>query len=112
MLPIGTAAAPTQVTYRVAEDTTQNYHVEGLPFGTRGGLAIEHTFPSDGKYTFKVFSVNLGNMGNFRPFGEIRGEQLLVYVDGERVRRWTGTRRSAWTAASTRKARASSRRST
>ena len=27
-------------------DTTQNYHVEGLPFGTRGGLAIEHTFPS------------------------------------------------------------------
>ena len=73
------------MTYRVAEDTTQNYHVEGLPFGTRGGLAIDHTFPSDGEYTFKVFSVNLGNMGNFRPFGEIRGEQLLVYVDGKRV---------------------------
>ncbi len=82
---VGTAAPPTQVTYRVAEDTTQNYQVEGLPFGTRGGLAIDHTFPSDGKYTFKVFSVNLGNMGNFRPFGEIRGEQVLVYVDGERV---------------------------
>jgi hypothetical protein len=82
---VGTAAAPTQVTYRVAEDTTQNYHVEGLPFGTRGGLAIDHTFPSDGTYTFKVFSVNLGNMGNFRPFGEVRGEQLLIYVDGERV---------------------------
>jgi hypothetical protein len=82
---VGTAAAPTQVTYRVAEDTTQNYQVDGLPFGTRGGLAIDHTFPSDGKYTFKVFSVNLGNMGNFRPFGEIRGEQLLVYVDGERI---------------------------
>ena len=73
------------MTYRVAEDTTQNYHVEGLPFGTRGGLEIEHTFPSDGKYTFKVFSVNLGNMGNFRPFGEIKGEQLLVYVDDKRV---------------------------
>ena len=84
-LAIGTAAAPTQVTYRVAEDTTQNYPVEGLPFGTRGGLAIDHTFPSDGKYTVKVFSVNLGNMGNFRPFGEIRGEQLLVYADGKRV---------------------------
>jgi hypothetical protein len=84
-LAVGSAAAPTQVTYRVAEDTTQNYQVEGLPFGTRGGIAIDHTFPSDGKYTFKVFSVNLGNMGNFRPFGEIRGEQLLVYVDGERV---------------------------
>lgn len=82
---VGTATAPTQVTYRVAEDTTQNYHVEGLPFGTRGGLAIDYTFPADGTYTFKVFSVNLGNMGNFRPFGEIRGEQLLMYVDGERV---------------------------
>jgi hypothetical protein len=84
-LAIGTATAPTQVTYRVAEDTTQNYRVEGLPFGTRGGLEVEHTFPSDGKYTFKVFSVNLGNMGNFRPFGEVRGEQLLAYVDDVRV---------------------------
>jgi hypothetical protein len=82
---MGTATSPTQVTYRVAEDTTQNYHVEGLPFGTRGGLEIEHTFPADGEYTLKVFSVNLGNMGNFRPFGEIRGEQLLVYLDGQRV---------------------------
>lgn len=82
---VGTATAPTQVMYRVAEDTTQNYHVDGLPFGTRGGLAINHTFPSDGTYTFKVFSVNLGNMGNFRPFGEIRGEQLLVYLDDRRI---------------------------
>ena len=82
---LGTATATTQATYRVADDTTQNYHVEGLPFGTRGGLAVEHTFPADGTYTFKVFAVNLGNMGNFRPFGEIRGEQLLVYVDGRRI---------------------------
>jgi Protein of unknown function (DUF1592)/Protein of unknown function (DUF1588)/Protein of unknown function (DUF1587)/Protein of unknown function (DUF1585)/Protein of unknown function (DUF1595) len=82
---LGTATATTQATYRVADDTTQNYHVDGLPFGTRGGLTVEHTFPADGTYTFKVFAVNLGNMGNFRPFGEIRGEQLLVYVDGRRV---------------------------
>jgi hypothetical protein len=84
-LALGTGTAPTQVTYRIAEDATQNYHVEGLPFGTRGGLAIDHVFPADGKYTFKVFAVNLGNMGNFRPFGEVRGEQLLIYVDGARV---------------------------
>ena len=82
---IGDGTSPTQVSYRVAEDTTQNYHVDGLPFGTRGGLKIEHTFPADGSYTFKVFSVNLGNMGNFRPFGEIKGEQLLVYLDDQRV---------------------------
>jgi hypothetical protein len=82
---IGTETTPTQVTYAVAADATQDYHVEGLPFGTRGGLLIRHEFPADGTYTFKVFSVNLGNMGNFRPFGEIRGEQLLVYVDDKRV---------------------------
>ncbi len=84
-LAVGAPAAPTQVTYRIPEDTTQNYHVDGLPLGTRGGLHVENTFPSDGNYTVKVFSVNLGNMGNFRPFGEVRGEQLLIYVDGKRV---------------------------
>jgi len=82
---LGTATTTTQANYRVADDTTQNYQVEGLPFGTRGGLAADHTFPADGNYTFKVFAVTLGNMGNFRPFGEVRGEQLLVYVDGRRI---------------------------
>jgi hypothetical protein len=82
---LGTATATTQANYRLADDTSQNDHVEGLPFGTRGGLSVAHTFPADGTYTFKVFAVTLGNMGNFRPFGEIRGEQLLVYVDGRRI---------------------------
>jgi hypothetical protein len=84
-IAMGMATTPAQVTYRVAEDTTQNYHVAGLPFGTRGGLKIDHTFPADGDYTLKVFSVNLGNMGNFRPFGEVRGEQLLFFIDGRKV---------------------------
>jgi hypothetical protein len=82
---LGDVTQPTQVTFRVPADTTQNYHVEGLPFGTRGGLLIDHYFPVDGRYAIKVYSVNLGNMGNFRPFGEVRGEQLEVLVDGKRV---------------------------
>ncbi|HEY7671214.1 MAG TPA: DUF1592 domain-containing protein [Gammaproteobacteria bacterium] len=84
-LAIGDVNTPTQTMYRVAEDTTQNYQVEGLPFGTRGGILIDHYFPTDGAYNIKIFSVNLGNMGNFRPFGEVRGEQLEVLLDGERV---------------------------
>jgi uncharacterized protein DUF1592/uncharacterized protein DUF1588/uncharacterized protein DUF1585/uncharacterized protein DUF1587/uncharacterized protein DUF1595/cbb3-type cytochrome c oxidase subunit III len=84
-LALGAVDTPSQTLYRVAEDATQNYHVEGLPFGTRGGLVVEHEFPTDAEYLFKVFSVNLGNMGNFRPFGEIRGEKLEILVDGERV---------------------------
>ena len=84
-LALGRVEAPTQAMYRVAADATQNYHVEGLPFGTRGGLAVEHTFPVDAEYNIKVYSVNLGNMGNFRPFGEVRGEQLEIVLDGARV---------------------------
>jgi len=84
-LAVGIVDQPTQTVYRVAEDTTQNYHVEGLPFGTRGGTLIEHYFPADGEYNIKIFAVTLGNMGNFRPFGEVRGEQLEVLLDGERL---------------------------
>jgi hypothetical protein len=84
-LALGQVEAPSQAMYRVATDATQNYHVEGLPFGTRGGLVVEHEFPADAEYNIKVYSVNLGNMGNFRPFGEIRGEKLEVLIDGARV---------------------------
>jgi hypothetical protein len=84
-LALGRVEAPTQALYRVAADATQNYHVEGLPFGTRGGTLVEHVFPVDAEYNIKVYSVNLGNMGNFRPFGEMRGEQLEVLLDGARV---------------------------
>ena len=31
--------------FDVPADTAQNYHVEGLPFGTRGGILIKHQFP-------------------------------------------------------------------
>src|SRR5262249_21098867 len=82
---LGMVSEPTQAMYRVATDETQNYHVEGLPFATRGGLVVEHEFPEDATYNLKIYSVNLGNMGNFRPFGEIRGEKLEVLIDGERV---------------------------
>ena len=84
-LVVGSETTPSQTLYRLPEDLNQNYHVEGLPFGTRGGTLIEHFFPADGEYTIRVFAVTLGNMGNFRPFGEVRGEQLEVLLDGERV---------------------------
>ena len=34
-------------------DYTQDYHVEGLPYGTRGGTEFEHNFPVDGEYEFR-----------------------------------------------------------
>ena len=84
-LAVGSAAEPTQTLYRLAEDVNQNYHVEGLPFGTRGGTLVEHFFPADGEYIVRIFAVTLGNMGNFRPFGEVRGEQIEVLLDSERI---------------------------
>jgi hypothetical protein len=84
-LAVGTAVAPTQTVYRVPEDATQDYHVEGLPFGTRGGLQVRHQFPSNGEYALKVIPVNKGNMGSNTAFGEVRGEKLEVLLDGARV---------------------------
>jgi hypothetical protein len=49
-LAIGEPTTPSLQVYRTPEDTSQDYHIEGLPFGTRGGMLIEHVFPSDGEY--------------------------------------------------------------
>jgi hypothetical protein len=32
----------------------QHNHVEGLPFGTRGGFGVDHIFPADGEYELNV----------------------------------------------------------
>ncbi|HLQ78961.1 MAG TPA: DUF1587 domain-containing protein, partial [Terriglobia bacterium] len=82
-LAIGDATSPKQAVFDVPADTAQNFQIEGLPFGTRGGILIKYVFPSDGEYTFKVKGVT----GYFTAvLGGIKGEQLEVMVDGERVR--------------------------
>src|SRR5580700_3174817 len=35
-LAVGDVSEPSLATYRVPSDTSQDYHIEGLPFGTRG----------------------------------------------------------------------------
>ena len=56
-LAIGDVSAPTQAVFEVPADTAQNFHIEGLPFGTRGGILIKYQFPADGEYSFKVKGV-------------------------------------------------------
>jgi hypothetical protein len=84
-LAIGNVNAPAQTVYNVPVDTTQNYHVEGLPFGTRGGTIIHHEFPVDGEYAMRIYTVKRGNMGGSGAFGGICGEKLEVSLDGERI---------------------------
>jgi Protein of unknown function (DUF1592)/Protein of unknown function (DUF1588)/Protein of unknown function (DUF1585)/Protein of unknown function (DUF1587)/Protein of unknown function (DUF1595) len=83
-LAVGEAAPPTLVVYRTPEDTSQDYHIEGLPFGTRGGMLVEHEFPSDGEYTVTttpIFGDNMSPTG----FGSVPCEKLEVILDGERL---------------------------
>jgi hypothetical protein len=82
-LAIGDVSAPIQTVFEVPPDTAQNYHIEGLPFGTRGGLLRKYEFPADGEYTVRVKGVT----GYFQAvLGQVRGEQLEVTIDGERVK--------------------------
>jgi mono/diheme cytochrome c family protein len=82
-LAVGDVSSPSQAVFEVPADTAQNYHVEGLPFGTRGGILIKYQFPADAEYSFKVKGVT----GYFQAvLGGVKGEQLEVTVDGERVK--------------------------
>jgi hypothetical protein len=86
-LALASNTVPTYVEFNVPDDETQNYHVEGLPFGTRGGTLIEHEFPADGDYIFRVVPVFEGNMGQANdPFGQILNERLVVTIDGQQVK--------------------------
>jgi mono/diheme cytochrome c family protein len=91
-LAIGAAASSTQTLYRAPEDTSQRYHIEGLPFGTRGGMRIEHEFPSDGEYVITVNPI-LGDNMSPTPFGSVPCEKVEILLDGELLRQvdWAGT---------------------
>ena len=51
-------------------------HIEGAPYGTRGGIVVNHVFPADAEYVFEASLVS----GSFSKF-----EDLDVSVDGERI---------------------------
>ena len=90
-LALGRPESPTLVVYRTPEDTSQDYHVEGLPFGTRGGLLVKHTFPSDGEYTITVTPIFGDNMSP-TGFGSVPCEKLEILIDNERaaLMNWNG----------------------
>ena len=83
-LAMGYPEEPTLVVHRTREDTSQDYHVEGLPFGTRGGLLVRHVFPSDGEYTITVTPIFGDNMSP-TGFGSVPCEQLEILLDGDRL---------------------------
>src|SRR5690606_1577671 len=47
-------ARPVATTYTAQGAGTQQFHRDGLPFGTRGGVVVEHYFPADGEYELSI----------------------------------------------------------
>src|SRR6202163_1358855 len=76
-MAVGYWKAPTESTYLAPGDTSQNQHIEGLPFGTRGGMLVRHDFPADGEYRFSIQNFGIGSY--------VPGEKLELIIDGERA---------------------------
>ena len=75
-LAVGDPGAPVMVNrYRLSDEQPQDERVDGLPFGTRGGLAIRSDFPVDGDYLFKIELASAPR----------EPERLLILLDGQRV---------------------------
>ena len=51
---IGNSDKPEITTVRVRGDVTQEYHVPGLPLGTRGGVFIPQVFSREGDYEVQI----------------------------------------------------------
>lgn len=84
-------ADPGMVSYNVPKVVNQMRHIDGAPFGTRGGISIVHNFPADGEYTFKVvpyywYTEEL--FGSALP-GPEQNQQIEISVDGARVALFT-----------------------
>src|SRR5436190_8265850 len=95
------AAAAREATYPVSRWTSQREHVEGAPYGTRGGVSVVHTFPADGEYRFRVsfYHETTGALyGNGRAALHTADapEQIEISIDGGRaalldIDRWMNT---------------------
>ena len=71
------APAVDQV-YKLAEYISQHPwdHVEGAPYGTRGGIVLDHVFPTDAEYVFGI---------TFTGGRNARLEDIDISIDGERI---------------------------
>lgn len=78
------SALPLTTTYSIPRVTSQMRHVDGTPFGTRGGIAVVHDFPADGDYVFKL-GFYYSPTGPLFGLNQGKGQQIEVAVNGERV---------------------------
>jgi hypothetical protein len=67
-------------------DLTQEDHLDGLPFGTRGGTIVPYTFPLDGQYEIQM---RLSRDRNENVEGLTDPQQIELAIDDGRVQLFT-----------------------
>ena len=70
--------SPESVTFRVSPALPQYDHIEGLPFGTRGGTLVRYNFPVDGEYEIKVELQRSGTSGGISGLNEAHDMELSI----------------------------------
>src|SRR5688572_22427864 len=78
-LAVGDKNAPSiDIAYTNSTYTSQHPwdRVPGAPYGTRGGMVVDHVFPADGEYQFEMM---------FNSGDNTRFEQVDISIDGQRV---------------------------
>jgi hypothetical protein len=78
-------ASPNSTIYKVPRMAAQLAHVEGAPFGTRGGISVVHNFPADGEYTFRMMLHSIPTGQLYGSASASRGEQIEVSLNGHRA---------------------------
>lgn len=80
---------PATQTYKMSRFIRQDVRMsEKLPFGTRGGTAIDHTFPVDGEYVIKV-RLGKPGLGQTGIKGMDKAHQMEVRLDGTLLQLFT-----------------------
>jgi len=82
-MAVGFWKSPGEVSYIAPGDSSQNYQLEGMPFGTRGGMAVRHNFLADGNYKFHMQNFGVGSF--------IPQETLELSIDGVKVHEFVYT---------------------
>ena len=79
-------SAPAGHTIYLPPDLTQEAHFDELPFGTRGGTVVPHTFPLDAFYEVQL---RLARDRNEHVEGLKDTHEVELMLDGERVQTFT-----------------------
>jgi hypothetical protein len=82
---VGDITAPALTSYyQVPRVLSQTRHLDGTPWGTRGGISMVHDFPADGEYVFKL-GFYYSPTGPLFGLNQGKGQQIEVAVNGVRV---------------------------